>query len=219
MALALGLAGASVMLVARREATLDAAAARLRARGIVVRHAGADLPISEICAAAGRAECGAQARSTSSSMPPASTCASPSREVTPDAWSQQLALHLAAPFFLTQALAPGMAQRGYGRILNIASLQSTRAFANSAPYGAGKGGVVQLTRAIAQAWSGKGITCNAIGPGFFPTALTAPVFDDAALLRVTPHAPRSDATAGSTICTAPRCSWPARPAPTSPARR
>ena len=71
--------------------------------------------------------------------------------------------------------------RGWGRIINIASLQSTRAFANSAPYGAGKGGVVQLTRAIAQAWSGKGVTCNAIGPGFFPTELTAPVFADAAL--------------------------------------
>jgi gluconate 5-dehydrogenase len=74
-----------------------------------------------------------------------------------------------------------MAARGWGRILNIASLQSYRAFANSAPYGAGKGGVVQLTRAIAQEWGTKGITCNAIGPGFFPTALTAPVFADGAL--------------------------------------
>ena len=71
-----------------------------------------------------------------------------------------------------------MRSRGWGRILNIASLQSTRAFANSAPYGAGKGGIVQLTRAIAQEWSRFGITCNAIGPGFFPTALTAAVFDN-----------------------------------------
>jgi NAD(P)-dependent dehydrogenase (short-subunit alcohol dehydrogenase family) len=43
-----------------------------------------------------------------------------------------------------------MASRGWGRVLNIASLQSYRAFANSAPYGAGKGGVVQLIRAIAE---------------------------------------------------------------------
>lgn len=42
-----------------------------------------------------------------------------------------------------------------------------------------KGGVVQLTRAIAQEWSAKGINCNAVGPGFFPTALTAPVFGNA----------------------------------------
>ena len=41
---------------------------------------------------------------------------------------------------------------------------------------------MQLTRAIAQEWGGKGITCNAIGPGFFPTALTAPVFADASLV-------------------------------------
>jgi gluconate 5-dehydrogenase len=102
----------------------------------------------------------------------------PFAEVTPASWKQQLALHLEAPFFLTQALAPGMKARGWGRILNIASLQSYRAFARSAPYGAAKGGVVQLTRAIAQEWSAHGITCNAIGPGFFPTALTAPVFAD-----------------------------------------
>jgi NAD(P)-dependent dehydrogenase (short-subunit alcohol dehydrogenase family) len=102
----------------------------------------------------------------------------PFGDVTPEAWHTQLALHLSAPFFLCQALAPGMAARGWGRIINIASLQSWRAFPNSAPYGAGKGGVVQLTRAIAQEWSAKGITCNAIGPGFFPTPLTAAVFDN-----------------------------------------
>jgi gluconate 5-dehydrogenase len=48
---------------------------------------------------------------------------------------------------------------------------------------------VQLTRAIAQEWSGKGITCNAIGPGFFPTELTAPVFNDPEL--VAHHAQRT----------------------------
>jgi gluconate 5-dehydrogenase len=90
-----------------------------------------------------------------------------------------MAVHLRAPFLLTQALAPGMAQRGYGRIINIASLQSFRAFPDGAPYGAAKGGVVQLTRAIAEEWSRHGVTCNAIAPGFFPTPLTAPVFADA----------------------------------------
>ena len=103
----------------------------------------------------------------------------PFAQVTPESWQTQINLHLSAPFFLTQALAPFMANRGWGRVINIASLQSYRAFGNSAPYGAGKGGVVQLTRAIAQEWSAKGINCNAVGPGFFPTALTAPVFGNA----------------------------------------
>ena len=60
---------------------------------------------------------------------------------------------------------------GEGRIINIASLQSVRAFPNSAPYGASKGGVVQLTRAMAEAWSKDGITCNAICPGYVLTPL------------------------------------------------
>ena len=105
----------------------------------------------------------------------------PFAEVTPESWATQIHLHLSAPFFLTQALAPAMKQRGWGRIINIASLQSHRAFPNSAPYGAGKGGIVQLTRAIAVEWGPQGITCNAIGPGFFPTALTASVFDNSEL--------------------------------------
>jgi gluconate 5-dehydrogenase len=118
-------------------------------------------------------------------------------DVTPEAWDAQMHLHLAAPFFLTGALAPGMKQRGWGRIINIASLQSHRAFANSAPYGAAKGGVVQLTRAIAQEWSRHGITCNAIGPGFFPTRLTAAVFDDPDLARR--HAEQSAAGRNGTM--------------------
>ena len=71
-----------------------------------------------------------------------------------------------------------MRAAGYGRIVNIASLQSSRAFANGLAYGASKGGVVQLTRAMAEAWSRYGITANAIAPGFFPTELTAPLFSD-----------------------------------------
>jgi NAD(P)-dependent dehydrogenase (short-subunit alcohol dehydrogenase family) len=103
----------------------------------------------------------------------------PFGEVDAAAFDLHLAIHLRAPFLLTQRLAPAMRAKGWGRIINLASLQSTRAFADSAPYGAAKGGIVQLTRAIAQAWSPHGITCNAIGPGFFPTPLTARVFADA----------------------------------------
>ena len=50
------------------------------------------------------------------------------------------------------------------------------------PYGASKGGVVQLTRAMAEAWSSRGILTNAIAPGFFRSRLTAPVWDDPEIL-------------------------------------
>lgn len=181
MATALGRAGASLLLVARRDEQLLATAELLRAEGSSVDTLALDLGRTDDLPAAGRAIL-ERAGSVDILVNAAGVnLRQPFAEVTPESWNLQLALHLGAPFFLTQALAPGMAQRGWGRIINIASLQSTRAFANGAPYGAGKGGVVQLTRAIAQAWSSQGITCNAIGPGFFPTDLTAPVFADPAL--------------------------------------
>jgi len=102
----------------------------------------------------------------------------PIEEVDFSIWDMHIDLHLTAPFFLAKSLAPGMQQRGWGRIINLASLQSLRAFPNGAPYGAGKGGIVQLTRAMAETWGKDGITVNAIAPGFFPTALTAPVFEN-----------------------------------------
>ena len=99
-------------------------------------------------------------------------------EATLDGWQQTLDLNLSAPYFLAQALIPNMRKKSWGRIVNIASLQSDRAFPNGIAYGASKGGVAQLTRAMAEAWSRHGINCNALGPGFFPTELTKPVFDN-----------------------------------------
>lgn len=99
-------------------------------------------------------------------------------EITIQSWDATVNLNLCVPFFFSREFVPGMIENNYGRIINIASLQSSRAFADSLAYGASKGGICQLTRAMAQAWSPQGITCNAIAPGFFPTELTAPVFDD-----------------------------------------
>lgn len=178
MATALGLAGARVLLLARRQPELDGAAARLAALGIEALTLSADLADPAAIAASA-----AQARHLLGHVDILVNAAGvnlrqPFEDVTPETWRRQIDLHLSAPFFLVQALAPGMRERGWGRIINIASLQSCRAMPHSAPYGAAKGGIVQLTRAMAQAWGPYGITCNAIGPGFFPTALTAPVFDD-----------------------------------------
>jgi NAD(P)-dependent dehydrogenase (short-subunit alcohol dehydrogenase family) len=102
----------------------------------------------------------------------------PMLEITEDDWDATMSLNLAAPFFLSQRLAPAMIAKGWGRIIHIASLQSVRAFGNSGPYGASKGGIMQLARAQAEAWSKHGVTANAIAPGFFATPLTAPVVND-----------------------------------------
>jgi len=102
----------------------------------------------------------------------------PADEVTRDGWQTTIDLNLSSPFFLAQALVPAMKAKGWGRILNIASLQTERAFPGGIAYGASKAGIGQLTRAMAEAWSSDGINANALAPGFFPTALTAAVFDD-----------------------------------------
>ena len=99
-------------------------------------------------------------------------------DVQPADWDQTLRLNLTIPFFLAQQFVPAMAERGWGRIVNFASLQSRRAFASGISYGASKGGVEQMTRAMAEAWSARGVLCNALAPGFFPTELTGPVFAD-----------------------------------------
>ncbi|MEM6460449.1 MAG: SDR family oxidoreductase [Pseudomonadota bacterium] len=100
-------------------------------------------------------------------------------DVTPKGWDETIAVNLTAPFFLSQAFVPAMRERNWGRIVTFASLQSFRAFPAGIAYGASKGGITQLTRAMAEAWSGFGINTNAIGPGFFKTELTASVFEDA----------------------------------------
>ncbi len=178
MARALGLAGARVVLVARRAHELDQAVASLSSEEIVAAPFACDLTETNAIDDMARS-IAAQGTCIDILVNAAGVnLRQPFGEVTPAAFDLHLKLHLVAPFFLTQKLAPAMRERRWGRIVNLASLQSIRAFPNSAPYGAGKGGIVQLTRAIAEEWSRHGITCNAIAPGFFPTPLTAPVFDD-----------------------------------------
>lgn len=175
---ALGMAGAGLVLAARRPAELAQAAARLAGEGVVARTVSADLstlPGVEHLIAEARG-IGIDVLVNAAGM----NLRQPFQEVSADAFDLHMAVHLRAPFLLTQGLAPAMKQKGWGRIVNVASLQTWRAFPNSAPYGAAKAGVGQLTRAIAEAWSRYGITCNAIAPGFFETPLTAAVFADPA---------------------------------------
>lgn len=182
IALALAGAGAAVVLVARRAAPLEEAQREIEAAGgraAVLPCDLADREALSACAAAaprffGPPDILVNAAGINPRKPMA--------EVSEADWDATVRLNLDAPFFLSQKLVPAMVEKAWGRIINIASLQSVRAFANGISYGASKGGIVQLTRAMAEAWSPHGVCCNAIAPGFFPTALTAPVFKDEALV-------------------------------------
>ena len=173
---ALAAAGAAVIGVARREAELaDWAASGAGKRAYIAAdlmdEAGLEALCDEIVAPFGAPDILVHAAGVNLRQP--------ADEVTAKGWQQTLWLNLTVPFLLSQKLVPHMKQRGWGRIVNFASLQSSRAFADGIAYGASKGGVAQMTRAMAEAWSADGINANALGTGFFPTELTAPVFDDA----------------------------------------
>ena len=173
---ALAAAGAAVIGVARREAELaDWAASGAGKRAYIAAdlmdEAGLEALCDEIVAPFGTPDILVHAAGVNLRQP--------ADEVTAEGWQQTLWLNLTVPFLLGQKLVPHMKQRRWGRIVNFASVQSSRAFPDGIAYGALKGGVAQMTRAMAEAWSADGINANALGPGFFPTELTAPVFDDA----------------------------------------
>lgn len=177
---ALAGAGARVVLVARRQAELHATVQEFRRDGMVAHALPCDL--AERAALQGFAERACLPFGAPDILVNASGInVRKSFEGTCDEdWDRTIAINLTAPFLLTRELAPAMRERRWGRIINITSLQCLRAYPDSAPYGASKGGLMQLTRAIAEYWSKSGITCNAIAPGFFATALTAPVMADPA---------------------------------------
>lgn len=178
IARALADAGAAVVLVARRLERLQSTRDEITARGgraacvecDLSRRAALDQCAREVAGSFGAPDILVSAAGTNRRRP--------ILEITEEDWDYTMRLNLDAPFFLARLLAPAMIARRWGRIINIASLQSVRAFADCAPYGASKGAIMQLTRAQAQAWSRHGVTANAIAPGFFPTELTAPVVND-----------------------------------------
>ncbi len=180
LASALAEAGAAVVLAARRLEALETAAAEFTAGG--GRAAAVALDLGDHHKLGDAAARLAQPFTAPDILVNVAgvNFREPWDEITPESWDRTQAINLAVPFFLARALIGPMRDKGWGRIINIASLQSVRALPRGLAYGASKGGVAQLTRAMAEAWSPMGITANAIAPGFFPTELTAPVFADAA---------------------------------------
>ncbi len=181
IAATLARAGAQVVCVARRRDALAALVAEIKAAGGAAVARETDLSREDVVE-------GLAAQAARDFGPPTIlvnaagiNLREPPDAVSWESWNRTLHLNLSVPFFLARALVPGMTAAGGGAIINIASLQSFRAFADSMPYGASKGGIIQLTRAMAEAWSRHGVRANAILPGFFPSELTQPVFGDPAL--------------------------------------
>ena len=87
----------------------------------------------------------------------------------PDEWDRALAVNLSAPFHLIRLTLPAMKQRGWGRIINMASIYSTRAVEDRIDYVTTKTAILGITRAVALETARTGITCNAVAPGTLPT--------------------------------------------------
>lgn len=104
----------------------------------------------------------------------------PFAEITEDDWDATMTVNALAPFLLGQRYAPGMADRGYGRLIHISSQQAHRAFVGSGVYGVSKGAVESLMRSEAEAWGGRGVTSNTLVPGFVLTPLNARLQQDEA---------------------------------------
>lgn len=104
----------------------------------------------------------------------------PAEDITDEQFMNELNIDLAGTFKMARAIAKkAMIPAGYGRIINIASMYGLvgNKIAPASPYHAAKGGVVNLTRALAAEWGDKGITVNAICPGYFETPLTKETLD------------------------------------------
>lgn len=175
---ALARAGASVVIVARREAQLAATVGELEALGCRAAWVSADLATRDgVRAAAEEAvkpfgEPDILVNSAGINLRPAMS------GLGEDVWDATMAVNLEAPFLLGQRFGPGMAERGFGRIIHVTSQQAHRAFVQSGAYGVSKGALESLARSQAEAWSPYGVTCNTLVPGFVMTPLNARLSSD-----------------------------------------
>jgi 2-deoxy-D-gluconate 3-dehydrogenase len=102
----------------------------------------------------------------------------PADEHSDEFWDEVIAVNLSSVFRLSRAIGRHMLERGSGKIINVASLLSFQGGITVPGYAAAKGGVAQLTKALANEWAGRGINVNAIAPGYMVTDVTASLRSD-----------------------------------------
>jgi gluconate 5-dehydrogenase len=167
IATALADAGAHVLVAARTSATIDATVAGIHQAG-----RSADGIVADLSSRAGAHALADAARDVDVLVNSAGiNLRPPMADLDEATWDATMAVNLDAPFVLGQRLAPGMAARGYGRIIGISSQQAHRPFAASGAYGVSKAGLEALARSQAEAWSAQGVTSNVLVPGFVRTPL------------------------------------------------
>jgi gluconate 5-dehydrogenase len=102
----------------------------------------------------------------------------PATEYTPEEWRRIIDINLSGVFYVTQAVAKGMLERKYGRILSLGSVSSLLGHPHHAPYAASKGGIAIMIKALATEWAPLGVTVNAIGPAYTDTPLISELTAD-----------------------------------------
>jgi len=168
IAAALAGAGASVTLLGRDRARLEAAARPLQAHWVA-----ADVTVAEEVSAAleeARRRAGEVAILVNNA---GAALSAPFARTSAADLARMLAVNLSAAFALTQALLPEMLAAGSGRIVNVASTAGLKGYAYCSAYCAAKHGLIGLTRALALELATQGVTVNAVCPGFTDTDLTA----------------------------------------------
>jgi NAD(P)-dependent dehydrogenase (short-subunit alcohol dehydrogenase family) len=180
-ALALAHAGAALVLVARSRGDLQRAAEIVRKTGRQVHVLEADVGDAEACAKAVRAGAATFGRLDILVNAAGMNIRQPATTFSPEDFDRLMSVNLKGAFFASQAAAAVFKERGGGVILNVTSIASESALPNIALYAMSKGGLRQMTRALALEWAKDGVRVNAVAPGRFWTAMTDAVFADPAL--------------------------------------